>query len=171
MISTLPTFRIGFEYRELPSGRYRYVTKQAMVVKFDTPLKETISFNDKNGIEWARLHKGKLWIRSTYTWNGNSPGNRLGSLWVGTPNPPCTHLASLVHDALYQFRHTTHFPFSREQCDEAFYDLMKLSGFQFPGLYHAAVRLLGGVWSRRDDAGVWSRVVPPVLPQSNSDAA
>ncbi len=148
MISAIPSFRPGVEY--LDGGKYRFETMESTAVRLDLPLTEVISFRDKDGREWMRLTGPKLSIRHGYAFDGCSPKAFIGRLWIGTPDPPCTRLASLVHDALYQMIATEHFPLSREQCDAAFFDIMRLSGFRFAGVYHQAVRTFGGFYARNN---------------------
>jgi hypothetical protein len=176
MIRELPVFVRDEQYRENRGGRYRFTTLDSITVHLDLPsntFPDPILFYDKNGIEWARLVKNKLHIRPHYSWDGCSPKARFTFLWLGTPDPHCTRLASLVHDVLYQFIATDHFPFSRFQCDAAFYDIMKLSGFLLAGTFHGAVRLWGGLFAaNQKNSGAWSKVLTPKTKAStNSDEA
>ena len=66
-------------------------------------------------------------------------------------------LATLVHDVLYQFRLTEHFPFSRRECDDAFLDLMKLDRFPLAVIYWRGVRMFGGAF--KGSNGEWSKVL------------
>ena len=153
MISILPFFRLGEHYRRNAGGKkWKFTTLRTTRVVIDKPIDETISFRDKNGIEWMRLAPTLvghtlLTIREGYSWDG------------ATKAPDCepVMLASLVHDVLYQFRHTQHFPFSRAECDAAFYDLMHLRKFLLAGVYHAAVKAFG--WKFGGDDGEWSKVL------------
>jgi len=171
MISELPDFLLGQHYRD--GGRdWRFTTLEQVTVRLDLPLSDVISFRDRNGTEWARFTKNKLTIRAKYSWDGCSPKKRFAMLWLGTPDPHCTRLASLVHDVLYQFIATDHFPLSRKQCDAAFYDVMYLQRFLLAGMFHQAVRTFGGLYVANNSAsGVWSQVIIPTLPKSQTDTA
>lgn len=69
------------------------------------------------------------------------------------------YLETLVHDALYQFRLTEHFPLTRRECDDAFLDLMKLGRFPRPLalVYWRGVRMFGGAF--KGGNGEWSKVL------------
>ena len=93
---------------------------------------------------------GAITVTRGYAWNGCSPKFRVLDLLVGTPEGVVnartgerkTYFASLVHDALYQFR-SDGLPLSRAQCDRCFLLLMRESGFALAPLYWAAVRVFG----------------------------
>jgi hypothetical protein len=153
MISERPSFLQGEHFRvnRKASQRWRYTTLRTTRIKLDACLDETLSFRDRNGIEWMRLTpticgKVQLEIREGYSWDG------------ATIVPDfCQMLATLVHDALYQFRQTEHFPFSRRECDDAFLDLMKLDGFKLAIVYWRGVRMFGGAFKGQN--GEWSKVL------------
>lgn len=62
--------------------------------------------------EWVRIESQTIEIVSRYAWNGCSPAYRLiGDIWIGPwdgptgrDGKPVTWRATLVHDALCQFR-------------------------------------------------------------------
>jgi len=159
MISFLPMFREGREYGP-GAGGWRFSTRREIAVWFDLPLKERIDFMDAQGIVRARFTGRLLTICGDYSWDGCSPKGRFAGLWVGTPDPPETRLASLVHDVLYQFSRTDHMPLSRKMMDAAFYDLLRLSKFRAAGTFHGAVRIFGGLFSMNTGGnGCWSHLV------------
>ena len=93
-------------------GVWRYKIEQDVEIEI-TDLKN-IYFENK----WIKISNSKIIIRAQYAWDGCSPAYciRLGTslpngLWLGVwdgpkaqDGLPVTWLASLVHDALCQFR-------------------------------------------------------------------
>lgn len=160
MITTLPDWIEGIEWRELPPReglfRWRFQLLRDVTVTVDLPLRRTITLHDAGGEEWALWHGPHFTIRRLYAWNGNSPKRHVPVLgWIGTPD--CRGdvtglggnlLASAVHDAMRQFSATRHFPLTVEQIDTCFYDINKLSGFPLALPYYSAVRAAAGVWPR-----------------------
>ena len=115
---------------------------------------------------------GAITVTRGYAWNGCSPKFRVLDLLVGTPEGVVnartgerkTYFASLVHDALYQFR-SVGLPLSRAQCDRCFLLLMRESGFALAPLYWAAVRVFGwlvhaATRRTREWKGTASRIPP-----------
>ncbi len=108
------------------------------------------------GEPWLHIEKdGTITVNRGYAWDGCSPKFKiLDLLLVGTPDGivnlqtgrPKTYYASLVHDALYQFLDDPHFPFSREQCDQVFLELLKEADFKLAFPYYWAVKYLGGAY-------------------------
>ena len=153
MISERPSFLEGEHFRinRKAGSKWRYTTLRTTRIKIDVPSDETISFRDRNGIEWMRLTptlcgKTQMTIAEGYSWDG------------ATMVPDCgLYLETLVHDVLYQFRATEHFPFSRRECDDAFLDLMKLAKFPLALVYWRGVRMFGGAF--RGSNGEWSKVL------------
>ncbi len=157
MISHRPAFLLGEHFRRNRSRKWAYTTLRTTYLAIDVPLRDTISFRDKHGIEWMRLapfEGGKclLTIREGYSWNGATAAPDFNLF-----------LETLVHDVMYQFRHTQHFPFSRLQCDQAFYDLMRLAKFPLAPVYFAAVNVFGGFF--KSDDGEWSKVLAVYVPK------
>lgn len=153
MISERPAFLEGEHFRinRRAPVKWRYTTLRTTRVKLDVLIDETIGFRDRNGIEWMRLSpticgKTLMTIREGYSWDGMTCVPDL-----------MMYLEPLVHDALYQFRHTEHFPFSRRECDNAFLDLMKLAGFGLALVYWRGVRMFGGLTKPQN--GEWSKVI------------
>lgn len=163
MIAPAAAFSPGIEYQELRGGRYRFVTNLNVSIRLRLPLQALILFRDKRGCERARFVGDKFRIAAGYAWNGCSPKRWIAGLgWVGTPDPEATRLASLVHDAFYQFLRTPHFPLSREQCDTVFLELLRLHRFPLASLYHRAVRGFGGIAASIAPNGETSHLISPL---------
>lgn len=155
MISERPAFLEGEHFRinRKASAKWRYTTLKTIRIKIDATLDETISFRDRNGIEWVRMEptacgKVRKSIREGYSWDGATCVPDFG-----------LYLDTLNHDTDYQFLRTEHFPFSRRECDDAFLDIIKLGGK--PGLgmiYWRGVRMFGG-WHLRPQNGEWSKIL------------
>lgn len=159
-IENLPPFVLGKHYRELSTAegnrKYRFRTEYTTRLKLKHLVHETeiLCFYCGAGREWMRIDQYGIRIAEGYAWNGCTPkyGARILG-WVGTPDFEDTILASLIHDALYQFHGTKHFPFSRAQCDEIFRQIVELSGSpKIASLYHWAVRKFGR-WSFKTPDG------------------
>jgi hypothetical protein len=172
MISTLPDWIEGIEWRELPPRegrrRWRFQLLRDLMFKVDIPLRRTITLHDEKGVERARWDGPLFTIRALYAWNGNSPKRHVPVLgWIGTPD--CRGdvtgiggniLASCIHDCMRQFSSTLHFPLSVEQVDTCFYDVNKLSGFPLALPYYSAVRAAASVWPR-GRGGEYSKLHEP----------
>lgn len=165
MISSRPEFLENEHFRinRKAGKKWRYTTLRTTRIVLDTGIDETISFRDRNGVEWMRIapwfanpdllpppsiRVSLLSIRDGYSWDGATmvPDGGL-------------YLETLVHDALYQFRLTEHFPLTRRECDDAFLDLMKLGRFPRPLalVYWRGVRMFGGAF--KGGNGEWSKVL------------
>ena len=82
--------------------------------KLDEPFK--IVASELEGVrfsnEWLLIQDSALRVEEGYAWDGCTPSWRLpGGWWVGVPDGPCrengrpvTWAATLIHDALCQFR-------------------------------------------------------------------
>ena len=85
---------------------WRYVLRE----RFELFAPELVSITFAN--RWLEIRHCRLTILPGYAWDGCSPCVRLpGGIWIGTPDGPLTPdgrpvswRASLVHDALCQFR-------------------------------------------------------------------
>jgi hypothetical protein len=106
---------------------------------------------------------GRVTVTKGYSWNGCSPKVCFFDINIGTPDGvvhkqtgrPKTYYASLVHDALYQFRKVDA-PYSRRQADACFLRLMKESDFLLRYIYWAAVRVFGWiVWLGKKQTRKW----------------
>lgn len=138
----LPEFAEGIHYRKLRGGKYRFQLLKDVSLKLSQLDAHThkVSFRDHRGTEWARIDGDTLVIRKYYSWNGCSPCCWVPIIgWVGTPTPYPVILASLVHDSLFQFCFTQHFPITVDQCNDVFYDIMKANQFRWSNTYFGAV--------------------------------
>jgi len=136
----------NLSYRQ--DGKYRFeLTAPFRIIVPDWAGRIPIglrTFKDQDDTIRAVLHaNGEFSIRSGYAWDGCSPALKLGRWWMGTPTPPETRAACLVHDALYQFLDDA--PWSRAEADAIFLALMKSGGFALAPVYYGAVRTLGGL--------------------------
>lgn len=136
---------------EVAKWLYRLDASYAWASPFD--FDTDCSFTDAKGRVRLVLERGgTITVTRGYAWNGCSPKFRLLDLLIGTPEGVVnartgerkTYFASLVHDALYQFRGDG-LPLSRAQCDRAFLLLMRESEFRLAGIYWLAVRIFGGL--------------------------
>lgn len=158
-----PTFLRGLQFRELShtEGRniYRFQTLRHIRFRIDgiVPGRSVITFHDANGRQWLQLDQYGALVSEDYAWNGCSPKRWLPLVgWVGTPDFPETLAASLIHDALYQFHATRHFPLHRSDCDQVFHDLIAALGApRIAATYFSAVRRFGH-WSPATEAGEYS---------------
>ena len=130
---------------------YRLEASYAWTSPF--PLDADYAFADSQGkVRLILERNGAITVTRGYAWNGCSPKFRALDLLFGTPEGVVnartgqrkTYFASLVHDALYQFR-ADGLPLSRAQCDHCFLFLMRESGFVLAPLYWLAVRAFGGL--------------------------
>jgi hypothetical protein len=122
------------------------VTITTIRVKLDVPCPNLV-FKHR-GKELARIEGGWLIIHPAYAWNGCSPKWKVLWFVFGNPDPEATRLASLVHDLFYQFLLCPGFPFTRKDCDSAFFDL--LDKWWLRGAYHGAVSKMGHRFAKYD---------------------
>lgn len=98
-----------------------------------------------------RPHKKGTYVLVTqgYAWDGCSPKFRVFDLEIGTPEgvtnwstkKPITYRASLVHDALYQYKYDHQI--SRKQADQLFLQVLQKENFFWAKAYYYAVRAFG----------------------------
>jgi hypothetical protein len=95
---------------------------------------------------WLSIRDSVITVSEDYAWNGCSPKLSIFDLWVlGGPDGrlrhglPITYHASLVHDALTQFRTTL--PITHQQATAIFDAMLKESGFACRKLYVLLVKL------------------------------
>jgi hypothetical protein len=102
---------------------------------------------------FARLsEEGRLEIMQDYACDGYSPTIRFFGKWLGTPAPNGAGLFPAVfHDFTRQFCKVDGCPWTREDSDKWFYDLMidaKVNK-HIAGVYYGAVsRLAGSLWHK-----------------------
>ena len=80
--------------------------------------------------EYVFICDGYITIKKGYAWNGCSY----------VPDFKGTYYASLVHDALYQYK------INRNVADLVFYDLMKRDKFIGSCVYYKGVRIFGKIF-------------------------
>jgi hypothetical protein len=146
MITCKPEFLRGKHYQYKRWEVLCMLLLTDLHIKLDVPCHNVVLRH--RGKELARIQDGWLIIRAGYAWNGCSPKWKLLWFVCGTPDPECTRLASLVHDLLYQFLLCPGFPFTRQECDYVFWDLM--GDWWLRGTYHHAVNKLGGRFAKYD---------------------
>ena len=121
---------------------WRFQLSEAYV--YHHPLLMGITFAN----DWMTIVDGSMTINLGYAWDGCSPKRYcLGLLTVGTPDgalrlgKPWTWEASLVHDALCQYRQQI--PLTKQQVTQIFND--QLAQLQWPlrRLYVWAVTVFG----------------------------
>ena len=77
--------------------------------------------------EYVFISDGYITIKKGYAWNGCSY----------VPDFKGTYYASLVHDALYQYK------INRKIADLVFLDIMHRDNFKLAGIYYVGVMLFG----------------------------
>jgi len=91
--------------------------------------------------------------KNGYAWDGCTPKWNLIHITWGIFDgklirfgkgdyKPYTYYASMVHDALYQYKRCV--PVTRKETDLIFYIMLKESGYMWAYLYYIGVRLFGG---------------------------
>lgn len=136
---------------------YNYQIKRHILESLENPIPKRGIFFKVGFVSWAYLDSsGGLRITRNYAWDGCTPKIKIFGKVRGVPDGPIsektglpqTYHASLIHDVLCQFQEHKKMPFTREQIDLIFYDVMVRDGFKHAKLYFKAVRLLGGVYSK-----------------------
>lgn len=77
--------------------------------------------------EYVFISDGYITIKKGYAWNGCSY----------VPDFKSTYYASLIHDALYQYK------INRKIADLVFLDIMHRDNFKLAGIYYTGVMLFG----------------------------
>lgn len=147
MITRVPKFRPGEDYRELRGGRHRFETLTVTRFPVASALPR-LAFRDREGVMRLVFTPDRIVIPARYAWDGCTPKKWFMGRWWGTPDPEPTRPASLLHDVLYQFMHHPEMPFSREEMDLMFLRVMRLGGFRWANTYYGAVTDFGGMFSR-----------------------
>ena len=160
-----PAFAEGREFRQLHptregarKWRFRTLKKTRLHIPGLVAHPDTIiSCRDHTAREWPRFDNFGIPLAEDYTWNGCTSKRWVPLFgWIGTPDFRSTHLASAVHDALYQFHAVLHFPLHRSDCDAIFKRLIELNGDEeIAHIYHRAVRRFGS-WSPKSTPGLHS---------------
>ena len=126
--------------------RYRLTRAEAVVSHC---LGEHIDFAN----EWISVHRGWIRVSERYAWDGCSPSVRVPGtrIWLGTPDGPlgsdgrpASWRASLIHDALCQFR--MEIPgLTKATATAVFVERLLADGapWWMPGMYGVGVDLLG----------------------------
>ena len=129
--------------------KYRYILNSTVFYK--TSLDHNILFQSK----WIDIFNSHIMIKKGYAWDGCTPSFNIANLaYIGTPEGslneqtglPYTYRASLLHDALYQFKDSI--PISRKDADNMFRQVLKIDNFVYSGLYYRVVRALGAVMGK-----------------------
>lgn len=126
----------------MPGNAWRYALGSDY--GYCSPHLDGIEFEN----EWVTIRQSSIRIRAGYAWDGCSPCfSILGLFYLGTPDGaqhlglPATYHASLVHDALCQWR--AEIAVTRAQSIAIFHELLREVRFPLAGLYAAAVTLFG----------------------------
>lgn len=126
--------------------------------QYDTgrPIDKPVMLFDR-GKMWLMIDiAGVMTIAAGYSWDGCSPKYLIaGRIW-GTPDGkidpvtklPATYYASLVHDVLCQFEGHPDMPWSREEIDLIFYEVLQRDQFEYADLYYWGVVKLGPIHKR-----------------------
>lgn len=110
-------------------------------------------FTDGDGVTWMRLSKdGLITIYKGYCWDGCTPKFCVLDILFGTPEGaihkkegrPKTWDASLVHDALCQFKKSG-VPLSQHEIDLIMLDLLRMREFSLSRVYYFFVRIFGWI--------------------------
>ena len=112
---------------------------------YRTTLLSGVSFQN----EWLHVApNGTITIQAGYAWNGCDPKWYIAGRTIGTPDGPIqrdgypqTAWASLVHDALCQFKNLV--PVTKAQSVAVFDELLRQAGWSLRHLYVLAVELFG----------------------------
>lgn len=159
----IPDFEIEKDYTEINSSRkYRFQTLRDITINFKHPLIQRgtkMIFKDVKDKTWMVMEPFHVTISKDYCWDGCSPKWKVMGKWVGTPDFPETALASLVHDAFYQFESTDNFPLSREERDNIFYTILEESRFEWRLWYTMGANFGSTFFSKSKNNNVFSLVV------------
>ncbi len=101
---------------------------------------------------------GKIFINGSrlngYAWDGCTPKFEFLDFVIGTPDgrldylteKPITYYASLVHDAIYQYK--SEIPVCRKDADIIFLKILSEAGFYWSWVYYIIIRLFGGFYGK-----------------------
>jgi hypothetical protein len=94
-------------------------------------LKKKVFGNGRKGLDdRMTIIAGEITIPAGYKWNGCTLA----------PDFKKTYYASLVHDALYQYK------CGRKLADKVFYKMLKEEGFKLAWIYYAGTRIFGWIF-------------------------
>ncbi|MFL0805506.1 MAG: hypothetical protein K6L81_17465 [Agarilytica sp.] len=137
-------------------SHYKFYLPHDLSFSIDREFAQSVTFYDQSNTRRMHIsHDGKITVYKGYSWDGCSPKISVFDwVYLGTPDgtikittgQPMTYLASLFHDALYQFLDHPHMPLKRKEMDDIFLSLMTQSRFSLRWPYYIAVRALGGVF-------------------------
>jgi hypothetical protein len=122
-----------------------YLFKLDRPFSYESPHLRGISFEN----EWIRiLPIGRIEIAAGYAWDGCSPKLFLSKFYLGTPDGPImsdglpqTAWASLVHDALCQFR--LDIPITKDKTVLIFDEMLRKANWKLRPIYTFAVNHFG----------------------------
>lgn len=127
----------------------KFTTTRTWVFK-SSEIVKPVPFTGK----WLHIDwKGSMTVPHGYSWDGCSPKIKIFGKIFGTPDGkigrlglPKTYLASLLHDALYQYK--KEICVTRKQADLAFLEELEIANFKYAKLYYRAVRIFGGLYGK-----------------------
>jgi len=101
--------------------------------------------------DWIEiLPSGKIIVSKDYAWDGCTPKFNFLDLTIGTPDGrvvdytyQITWYASLIHDAVYQFKKDV--PITRLEADNLFYEELCKQKFKLRAVYYVGVRVFGWI--------------------------
>ena len=134
------------------SRKPKAIKKHPWLYKLDEDYIWDSGGNVSSGVffesKWLRVDCGFITVRKNYAWDGCSyKWSVLDLFVVGVPDGrlryglPITYHASLIHDALTQFRHEL--PITHQQATAIFSALLKESGFFWRHVYVYMVKKFG----------------------------
>lgn len=160
----VPTFDLGVQYNEQSpkdgNYKYRFVTIDDITISFENdliPEGYLILFKDKLDRVWMVINHNEIIISKNYAWDGCTPKKWWG-MWWGTPDFKKTIIASLIHDSLIQFSNCDHFPFTRDEIDQVFRNILSGGNFTFTPIYYLGVKV-GSMIYTKPYSDVFSEIV------------
>lgn len=135
-------FLTDFQYRE--GGDWRFELQKDASIRIKAFLGNH-SYHDHEGRLWLSLDGDVVTVHEGYAWDGASPKFKLLGKWWGTPDFLTTRMASMFHDALYQFMEMDCFPLKRVECDSLFGEIMKSKQSNVWWIFSNTVKVLGGI--------------------------
>lgn len=130
------------KYFGVAGNQWRYALREDF--GYTSPHLAGIDFEN----EWVTIRRCDIRIKAGYAWDGCSPCvSVLGLFYVGAPDGaqhlglPATYHASLVHDALCQWKVENRI--SKAAAVAVFRELLLEVRFPLAGLYAAAVENFG----------------------------